>query len=82
MLYNENYKNEEKKLYAVDKGETMKQEEWERLSPTQKKEQLYFRQVHMLQLFRDRHAISEEDYNKSVHDLTLKMCMENQAVLL
>ena len=59
----------------------MSQEEWERLTPQQKKEQLYYRQVHKLQLFRERHAISEEDYNQSVHDLTLKMSMKNQVVL-
>ena len=58
----------------------MRQEEWELLMPKQKKEQLYHQQVHMLQLFRERHAISEEDYHRSVHDLTLKMGMEKEII--
>ena len=49
------------------------QEEWSRLSPQEKKRQLYLRQRHTLDLFLERHAISREQYDKSLHDLTEKM---------
>lgn len=49
------------------------QEEWSRLSPQEKKRQLYLRQRHTLDLFLERHAISREQYDKSLHDLTVKM---------
>ena len=53
----------------------MTQEEWEALTPSEKKEELYNRQKHLLQQFRERNAISEEQYEKSLHDLTEKMGM-------
>ena len=54
----------------------MDQEHWESLTPEQKKEELYRQQVHLLQQFRERHAISEDQYEKSLTDLTNKMGME------
>ncbi len=36
-------------------------------------EELYYRQVEMLKLFLERSAISREQYDKSLHDLTEKM---------
>ncbi len=38
-------------------------------------EELYYRQVETLKLFRERNAISQEQYEKSLHDLTEKMGM-------
>ena len=42
-------------------------------TPEQKKHELYDKQVKTLKLFLERHAISQEQYNKSFHDLTEKM---------
>ena len=38
-----------------------------------KKRELYDKQVKTLKLFLERHAISQEQYDKSFHDLTEKM---------
>lgn len=54
----------------------MTQEEWEALSPAQKKEELYHRQIKLLEQFRERNAISEEQFQKSRNDLIEKMEME------
>ena len=43
------------------------------LSPEEKKVQLFLNQKKTLDLFLDRHAISQEQYNKSLHDMTVKM---------
>jgi len=55
----------------------MGQQEWERLSPEKKKEELYLRQVRLLQTFLERGAISQAQYDKSFHDLTEKMGMQD-----
>ena len=49
------------------------QEEWSRLAPQEKKRELYLRQKHTLDLFLERHAISQAQYEKSLNDLTTKM---------
>ena len=49
------------------------QEEWSRLPPQEKKRELYLRQKHTLDLFLERHAISQAQYEKSLNDLTTKM---------
>ena len=54
----------------------MTQEEWEVLSPEQKRLELYLRQKELLEQFRERNAISQEQFNKSLTDLTQKMGME------
>ena len=46
---------------------------WASLSPEEKKVQLFLNQKKTLDLFLDRHAISQEQYNKSLHDMTVKM---------
>lgn len=46
---------------------------WGKLSPEEKKEQLYRNQVELLGLFLEKHAISRAQYEKSFHDLTEKM---------
>ena len=42
-------------------------------TPDNKKRELYEKQVETLKLFLERHAISQEQYDKSFHDLTEKM---------
>lgn len=42
-------------------------------TPEQKKRDLYDRQVQLLKTFLERNAISKEQYDKSYHDLTVKM---------
>ena len=54
----------------------MTQQEWEALSPEQKRIQLYLSQKQTLDQFVERHAITPEQYQKSLHDLTEKMGME------
>ena len=56
----------------------MLQEEWELLSPDQKREQLYCQQCRLLEQFRERHAITEEQYQKSLRDLTIKMGIKTE----
>ena len=51
--------------------------EWERMTPTEKKIQLYKKQKNTLDLFLERNAISREQYDKSLHDLTEKMGMKD-----
>ncbi|MBR2263927.1 MAG: hypothetical protein K6A77_13035 [Clostridiales bacterium] len=57
----------------------MTQEEWEVLSPEQKRRELYLQQKEILCLFRERNAISQEQYDQSLTDLTKKMHMEGVA---
>lgn len=52
-------------------------EAWASLTPEEKKRQLYERQKAMLQGFLERNAISKEQYEKSLGDLTAKMGYEN-----
>ena len=48
---------------------------WENLSPIEKKKQLFLRQKHTLDLFLERHAITQSQYDKSLGDLRDKMDM-------
>ena len=48
---------------------------WENLSPEEKKRELFLRQKRTLDLFLERHAISQAQYNKSLGDLREKMGM-------
>lgn len=50
---------------------------WERMSPEEKKRELFLRQKHTLDLFLERNAISQEQYDKSLGDLKSKMGMQN-----
>ena len=58
--------------------EMVSRKEWERLSLEDKNRELYFQQVETLRLFLERKAISQAQYEKSLHDLTVKMHMENE----
>ena len=55
----------------------MEQYEWERLSPEDKKKQLYLNQKQTLDAFLARGAISKAQYDKRLGDLTDKMGMGN-----
>ena len=46
---------------------------WETLTPEQKRRELYERQVALLDTFLEHRAISQEQHDKSLHDLTVKM---------
>lgn len=46
---------------------------WSKLSPEEKKQQLYEKQKHTLDLFLQRNAITKAQYDKSLGDLTEKM---------
>ena len=56
----------------------MEQSEWEKLSPEQKKKQLHLNQKKLLDTFLEHHAISQEQYDKSLGDLTEKMHINTQ----
>lgn len=51
----------------------MEQTEWEKLTPEQKKKQLYLKQKELLDTLLEHHAISKEQYDKSLHDMSEKM---------
>ena len=53
----------------------MEQEEWEKLSPEEKRVQLYINQKQTLEAFLERGAISKAQFDKSLGDLTIKMGM-------
>ena len=46
---------------------------WDKLSYNEKNQQLFLEQKRTLELFLDRGAISQEQFHKSLHDLTEKM---------
>ena len=50
-----------------------KQQAWEVLNPEQKKKQLFLNQKELLEMFRERNAISKAKYDKSLGDLRVKM---------
>ena len=49
--------------------------EWERLSPEEKKIELFRKQKRLLDTFLEKNAISKVQYDKSLGDLRDKMCM-------
>lgn len=48
-------------------------QEWEKLTPEEKKKQLFLDQKKTLELFLERNAISKAQYDKSLGDLIAKM---------
>lgn len=48
---------------------------WERMTPDEKKKELFLRQKHTLDLFLERRAITQSQYDKSLGDLRDKMGM-------
>ena len=51
----------------------MEQVEWEKLTPDEKKRQLFYKQKELLDTFLEQKAISREQYEKSLNDLTENM---------
>lgn len=51
--------------------------EWEKLSRDEKQKQLYLKQKEILDTFLEHRAISQEQYDKSLFDLTGKMSMQS-----
>lgn len=49
---------------------------WENMSYEEKNRELYFKQKRMLEEFFQHGAISKEQFEKSLHDLTEKMGMQ------
>ena len=58
----------------------MEQTEWEKLTPEEKKVQLYLKQKKLLDDFLERGAISKAQYEKSLGDLTEKMHIKEYTV--
>lgn len=54
----------------------MIQSEWEKLSYNEKNRQLFFQQKGLLDTFLEHHAISKEQYDKSLGDLKKKMRLQ------
>ena len=50
---------------------------WENLSPEEKKRELFLRQKRTLDMFLERNAISQAQYDKSLGDLRGKMSMQD-----
>lgn len=51
------------------------QDEWEKLSPEEKKKQLFLKQKRLLETFLERNAISQSQFEKSLGDMREKMGM-------
>ena len=51
----------------------MEQQQWEELTPEQKKRELYLEQKFTLDAFLERHAISQTQYDKSLSILNAQM---------
>ncbi|MCR5488545.1 MAG: hypothetical protein K6F03_00575 [Saccharofermentans sp.] len=54
----------------------MEQQQWEELTPEQKKRELYLEQKYTLDAFLERHAISQAQYDKSLGILNAQMGIE------
>ena len=55
----------------------MEQKNWDSLSPEEKKKALYLKQKRLLDTFLEHKAITKAQYDKSLHDMTEKMGMQN-----
>ena len=51
------------------------QTEWEKLTPEEKKKQLFLKQKELIDTFLEKNAISKAQYDKSLGDLRDKMGM-------
>lgn len=59
-----------------DLNDDKKAFQWQSLSPEEKKHQLFIQQKAMLDMFLERGAISQSQYDKSYNALKNKMCQE------
>jgi len=51
---------------------------WAELSEDEKKVKLYYKQKNMLEMFLEKNAISKEQFDKSLGDLTEKMGIQGR----
>ena len=56
-------------------ADDLEQVDWQNLSTEEKNKQLFLKQKRLLDTFRDKHAISQAQYDKSLGDLREKMGM-------
>ena len=56
-------------------ADDLEQVDWQNLSTEEKNKQLFLKQKSLLDTFRDKHAISQAQYDKSLGDLREKMEM-------
>ena len=56
----------------------MAEKDWTDMTPEEKRIELFHRQKNMLDAFLQRNAISKEQYEKSLGDLTEKMGMSDE----
>ena len=61
------------KLWGEKMNSNVEQTAWSQLSPEEKKKQLFLNQKKTLDLFLERKAISQAQYDKSLGDLREKM---------
>ena len=59
------------------KEHVMTQQDWGHLSPDEKKKELFLKQKRLLDTFLAHGAITRAQYEKSLHDMTEKMGMQN-----
>ena len=52
---------------------------WDKLTYAEKNKQLFLKQKRTLEMFLERGAISQEQYDKSLGELTKKLGMESEA---
>ena len=64
------------KYIVCNEGTVLELEEWDKLSPEEKRVQLYLKQKKMLEDFLEHGAISQAQFDKSFGDLTEKMGMQ------
>ena len=55
----------------------MEQKEWDSLAPEEKKKALYLKQKRLLDTFLEHGTITQAQYDKSLHDMTEKMGMQD-----
>lgn len=61
-------------LITVDASEQVtEQRAWEAMTRAEKNHQLFLKQKNMLDMFLEHGAITQAQYDKSIHDLTEKM---------
>ena len=56
--------------------------DWQSLSSEEIKQQLFFKQKNMLEMFLEHRAITQEQFDKSLHYLTEKMGMRDITIAL
>ena len=61
------------------KSESTEDLEWAKMSPEEKKKQLFLRQKHTLDLFLERHAIDQRQYDKGIAEMKEKMGIDTES---